>query len=217
MRMRFNSQIPMRPTKISAAAQIAALLAGVALLDWPARSQSADDRTWADKNFVAAFDEFFPIKHAEGDFIAARAHRDGVNDLPEFSVVIENTDNPRATRGILREAQGAPLYQQLVALHAKDPERTYDQLKQDLKVQVWNFTPAQCPAVSEQYKAFENIAFVRPRDDDATDEHPIMYQFNESIGGGDSEVMEYVESRAFPKWANATHKAFDACAATARP
>jgi hypothetical protein len=144
-----------------------------------------------------------------------RAHRDGVNDLAEFSVVIENTDNPRAMRGIVRQAQGAPLYQQLVALHDKDPARPYDQLKQDLQVQVRSFTPAQCPAVSEQYKAFENITFVRPRDEDAQDEHPIMYQFHESIAGGDSEVMEYVESRAFPKWANATHQAFDACAARA--
>jgi hypothetical protein len=202
----------MRPTKISAAAQIAALLAGVALLDWPARPQSLDDHSWADQNFIAAFDEFFPIKHAEGDFIAARAHHDGVNDLLEFSVVIENTDNSRAMRGILREAEGAPLYQQLVALHAKDPARSYDRLKQDLMVQVWTFTPQRCPAVAEQYKAFENITFVRPRDDDAEDEHPIMYQFNESIAGGDSEVMEYVESRAFPKWANATRKTFDACA-----
>ena len=132
-------------------------------------------------------------------------------------MVIENTDNPGAMRGILREAQGAPLYQQLVALHAKDPARSYDRLKQDLKVQVWDFAPQQCPAVADEYKAFENITFVRPRDDDAEDEHPIMYQFNESIGGGDSEVMEYVESRAFPKWANATRKAFDACAAVPQP
>ena len=207
----------MPPSKLSSAAQIAALLAGVALLGSSARPQSSDDHSWADKNFIAAFDEFFPIKHAEGDFIAARAHRDGVNDLPEFSVVIENTDNPGALRGILREAQGAPLYQQLVALHAKDPARSYERLKQDLKVQVWNFTPQQCPAVADEYKAFENITFVRPRDDDAEDEHPIMYQFNESIGGGDSEVMEYIESRAFPKWANATHKALDACATVPRP
>jgi hypothetical protein len=203
----------MPPSKLSSAAQIAALLAGVALLGSSARPQSSDDHSWADKNFIAAFDEFFPITHAEGDFIAARAHRDGVNDLPEFSVVIENTNNPRAMRGILRETQGASLYQQLLALHAKDPARSYDRLKQDLKVRVWNFTPQQCSAVAEQYRAFEDITFVRPRDDDAEDGHPIMYQFHESIGGGDSEVMEYVESRAFPKWANATHKAWDACAA----
>lgn len=199
------------------AAKLAALLttalAAFALLSWSARSQSPDDRAWADKQFNVAFAEFFPIEHAEGDFIAVRAHRVAENDLLEFSVVLENTQDPRAIRGILRESQGAPLYQQLLALHAKDPSRTYDQLKQDLKVQAWNFTAQQCPAVAEQYKAFENIAFVRPRDDDNDAEHPVMYQFHESVGGGDSEVMEFVESRAFPKWANETHKALAACAA----
>ena len=196
-------------------ARLAAMFAGLALLGWSVGPLPADDQSWADQNFIAAFDEFFPVSHAEGDFIAARAHRDGVNDLPEFSVAIEHTDDSHAILGILREAQGAPLYQQLAALHAKNPAKPYDQLKQDLKVQVWKFSANQCPAVATQYRAFENIAFVRPRDDDATDEHPILYQFRESIGGGDSEVMEYVESRAFPKWANATHKAFDACAASA--
>jgi hypothetical protein len=191
---------------------LATSLAGLALVGWSARPQSADDRSWTDKHFTAAFDEFLPIAHAEGDFIAVRAHRDGVNDVPEFSVVLENTENPRAIRGILREAQGAPLYQQLLALHAKDPSRPYQQMKQDLKIQEWKFSAAQCPAVAAQYKAFENITFVRPRDDDAEDEHPILYQFHESVGGGDSEVMEFVESRAFPKWANETRKALDACA-----
>ncbi len=192
-----------------------ALVMGFALAGLVARPQSQDDRTWAGQHFTAAFDEFFPIQHAEGDFIAVRAHRDGVNDLPEFSVVLENTQTPRAIRGILRESQGASLYQQLLTLHTKDPSRPYEQLKQDLKIQAWNFSAEQCPAVAEQYKSFENISFVRPRDDDAEDEHPIMYQFHESVGGGDSEVMEFMESRAFPKWANQAHKALEACAASA--
>ena len=195
------------------------LLACAAMLDSmvfaPEFPAAADGGSWVDKNFLAAFGEFFPMYDFKGDFIAVRAHRNGVNDLPEFSVVIENTDNPKAMRGILREAQGASLYQQLAALHGKDPAKTYEELKPDLKVRVWNFTADQCPAVAAQYKAFENITFVRPRDDDAEEEHPVMYQFHESVGGGDSEVVEYVESRAFPKWANATHIAFAACAASA--
>jgi hypothetical protein len=194
---------------------VGALVIGFALVCWPARPQSQDDRSWTDKHFMAAFDEFFPIEHAEGDFIAVRAHRDGVNDVPEFSVVLENTQTPHAIRGILREAQGAPLYHQLLALHANDPSRPYEQLKQDLKIQERNFSAAQCPAVAAQFQAFSNIQFVRPRDDDAEDEHPILYQFHESVGGGDSEVLESLESRSFPRWANETRKALDACAASA--
>jgi hypothetical protein len=197
--------------------RIGALVIGLALVGWAARPQTPDDRSWTDKHFMAAFDEFFPIEHAEGDFIAVRAHRDGVNDVPEFSVVLENTQTPRAIRGILREAQGAPVYQQLLALHAKDPSRPYEQLKPDLKIQEWKFSVEQCPAVAAQFQAFSNIQFARPRDDDAEEEHPILYQFHESVGGADSDVLdvlESLESRAFPKWANETRKALDACAST---
>jgi hypothetical protein len=203
--------------KVSAAklvTMLATSLAGFALVCWPARPQAQDDPGWTDKHFMVAFDEFFPIEHAEGDFIAVRAHRDGVNDVPEFSVVLENTQTPHAIRGILREAQGAPLYQQLLALRAKDPARPYDQLKQDLKIQEWSFSAQRCPAVAAQFQAFSNIQFIRPKDDDAEQEHPIVYQFHESVGGGDSEVLESLESRSFPKWANETHKALDSCAAS---
>ena len=196
-----------------AAGGLAALLAWVAFFGLSARSQQPRaENTWVDKVFIAAFDEFFPIAHGEGDFIAARAHRSGLNDLPEFSVVIEHTEDPRAIRGILRQAEGSSLYRQLAALHAQDPDKTYDQLKRQLRVQDVRFTGAHCPPVAAQYKAFENITFVRPRGDDAEEEHPIMYQLHESVGGGDSEVMEYVESRAIPKWINATRRLFGACA-----
>ena len=39
---------------------------------------------------------FFRYSMAQGDFIAVRAHRDGTNDLPEFSIVLEDTQSARA-------------------------------------------------------------------------------------------------------------------------
>jgi hypothetical protein len=194
---------------------LAISLAGFALAGWSARPQTKDDRGWTDKHFMTAFDELFPIEHAEGDFIAVRTHRDVENDVPEFSVVLENTQTPKTIRGILREAQAAPVYQQLLALHAKDLSRPYEQLKQDLKTKEWKFSAEQCPAVAAQFKAFNNIVFVRPRDDDDVPEHPVLYQFHESVGGADSEVVEFMESRGFPKWANETRAALDACASSA--
>jgi hypothetical protein len=192
----------------------AVLYLGVALSS-PATAEPQSDSDWIGKAFAAAFDDFFSIQHGEGDFIAVRAHRDGTNDLPEFSIVLDDTQSARAIHAILREAQGSSLYQQLVAMHAKDPSKSYRELKSDLKVQTWNLTADHCPAIASQLKAFNNIQFVRPRDDDPVDEHPILYQFHESVDGGDSEVTEFVETRAFPKWANETHHALDTCAASA--
>jgi len=206
-----------------------ALLAGLlALAGLPrmvspaiARSSSQEnalndsDRAWVQKYFPAALGEFFPIEHAEGDFIAVRAHREHVNDVPEYSIVLEDTQDPRALHATLREAQGASLFDQLAALHAKDPSKSYEDLKAALQVRVSNFPANQCPAVAAQYKAFENIQFVRPHDDDIIAEYPILYEIHESVGGGDSEVVEFTESRALPQWANTTHKALDACLASA--
>jgi hypothetical protein len=106
-------------------------------------------------------------------------------------------------------------YQQLVTLHSQYPSKSYADLKPALKVQTWTLSVDQCPAVAAQFKAFQNVQFVRPRDDDDVAEHPIFYEFHESVGGGDSEVVEFTESRGFPKWANATHQALDSCIASA--
>jgi len=171
------------------------------------------DRAWVQKVFPLALDQLFPIDHAEGDFIAVRSHREGTNDVPEYSFVLENTQDPHSLRATVREAQSASLFDQLLALHAKDPGKSLDELKPDIQVREWNLTAAQCPALASQLAAYQNITFVRPRDDDAVAEHPILYEFHESVGGSDSEAVEYVESRAFPQWAVATRKALDACIA----
>ncbi len=200
-------------------AALAAACAALVLLAPPARAQdnspapSDADRAWVQKIFPVALDQFFPIEHAEGDFIAVRSHQEGLNGVPEYSFVLEDTQDAHVLHATVHEAQGASLFDQLLALHAKDPSKSYEDLKSELKVQEWKLSVAECPALAAQLTAYENIQFVRPRDDDAVAEHPILYEFHESVGGGDSEAVEYVESRAFPRWANATRKAVDACVA----
>jgi hypothetical protein len=202
-------------------ATLAAVFAALALVAQPTPAQDAAaapsdaDRAWVQKIFPVALDQFFPVEHAEGDFIAVRGHREGLNDMPEYSFVIADTQDSHALHATIREAQGASLYDQLLALHAKDPSKSYEDLKPVLKVQEWKLSVAECPALATQLAAYQNIQFVRPRDDDDVAEHPVLYEFHESVGGSDSEAVEYVESRAFPQWANATRKALDACIASA--
>lgn len=195
-----------------------ALTAGIALIAPRASAQenptSDADRAWAQKTFPLALAQFFPVEHAEGDFIAVRSHREGANDAPEYSFVLEDTQDPHALRAEIREAQGASVFDQLLALHAKDPAKSYEDLKPEIKVQQRTLSVAQCPALATQLAAYQNITFVRPRDDDDVEEHPILYEFHESVGGSDSEAVEFVETRAFPMWANATRKALAACLAS---
>ncbi len=176
-------------------------------------SASDADRAWVQKIFPVALDQFFPIERAEGDFLAVRSHQEGLNGIPEYSFVLEDTQDAHALHATVHEAQGASLFDQLLAMHAKDPSKSYADWKPALKVQEWKLSIAECPALATQLTAYENIQFVRPRDDDEVAEHPILYEFHESVGGSDSEAVEYVESRAFPKWAVATRKAIEACIA----
>jgi hypothetical protein len=207
-------------------ARLAALAAACAALAFiaphaPAQNNSPApndaDRAWVQKVFPVALDQFFPVEHAEGDFLAVRSHQEGLNEVPEYSFALEDTQDAHALHATVHEAEGASLFDQLLTLHAKDPSKSYADLKPELKVQEWKLSVAECPVLATQLAAYENIQFVRPRDDDEVAEHPILYEFHESIGGGDSEAVEYVESRAFPKWANATRKALDACIAAAPP
>ncbi|HVB85452.1 MAG TPA: hypothetical protein VNK23_02145 [Candidatus Dormibacteraeota bacterium] len=191
----------------------AVLSAALAICSFSAWPQNPPRDAWASKYFPQAFDKLFPIKRAEGDFIAVRAHRSNLNDLREYSIVFENAQDSKSLRAVVREAEASSLYQQLAALHAAHPEASYDQLKSDLKVEVWTLTPERCPAVSTQFKAFENVQFTRPRDDDEPEANPVLYEFNESLAGGGS-VLEYVENRSLPRWTRATHAAFDACIAS---
>jgi hypothetical protein len=190
-------------------AGLAVTLAVVSFSAWPQNPQRG---AWVSKHFPQAFDEFFPIKRAAGDFISVRAHRSNLNDLREYSIVFENAQDANSLRAIVREAQTSSLYEQLSSLHAAHPEASYEQLKSGLKVGVWTLSPDRCPAVATQFKAFENIQFTRPRDDDEPQQNPVLYEFNESLAGGGS-VVEYVENRALPRWTRATLAALDACIA----
>jgi len=191
---------------------LAVLSLGLGLDGSPGRLQDEPDRAWTDKHFLTAFEDFFPVRNGQGDFIAVRAHQNRSNEALEFSFIIENTQDPHAISGIIHEAQGASLYQQIQALHRQDPSQSYADLKPQLKVQSWNLTVTGCPALLAQFTAFQNIQFVRPRDDDEVGENPILYEINETVAGGSSQVIEFIASRAIPRWANQTHRALLACA-----
>jgi hypothetical protein len=195
-------------------AQFAALSMGLALV-WPAGKQQAQtpaSQDWTKRHFLAAFEDFFPIRQAQGDFIAVRAYQNGSNEAPEFSFIIENTQDPKAIRTTLHQALGTSLFQQLAALHANDPSKAYADWKPELQVQAWNFDATECSSVEAQYQAFENIQFVRPRDEDDPGENPIVYEINETVAGGSSQVIEFMPHRAIPRWAEASRKALLSCA-----
>ena len=81
-------------------AALAAACVAFVLLVPPAPAQdnfpapSDADHAWVQKIFPVALDEFFPIEHAEGDFIAVRSHQEGLNRVPS----IRSSSKTRRTR-----------------------------------------------------------------------------------------------------------------------
>jgi hypothetical protein len=201
----------MKRARVAVAAATAAL--AIAILCSPARSQNSPADDWTAKHFPTAFEDFFPIQSGEGDFIAVRVHRGNLNDLREYSIIFDNAQDPQRLRAEFREALGSSLFQQLAALHAAHPSGSYEQLKPSIKVGDWILTNGRCPAVAVQFKAFQEVQFVRPRDEDEPEDNPVLYEFNESLAGGGS-VLEYMENRPLPLWTRATHDALDACIAS---
>jgi len=190
---------------------LAALSLGLVLTARSGRSENASDREWTDKHFLTAFEDFFPIRHGEGDFIAVRAHQNGSHEALEFSFIIENTQDPHRIASTIREAERMSLYQQLLALHRRDPSKSYAELKPELNVRTWNLAVPGCPAILAQFIAFQNIQFVRPRDDAEVEKNPILYEVDETVAGGSSQVIEFIPTRAIPLWANQTRTALLAC------
>jgi hypothetical protein len=196
---------------LSSAFKLAVMCLALAIVCPLGHSQEQTSDDWVAKHFVSALEEFFPIRNAPGDFIAVRTHQSGTNDALEFSFVLQNTQDPHAVSAVVHEAQGASLYHQIAALHAKDPAESFDTMKPQLKIHTWNLTAAQCPAVLAQFNAFQHIQFVRPRDADEPEENPIVYEINETVDGGSSQVIEAIPTRAIPRWADETRKALLAC------
>lgn len=185
---------------------------GLALICLPIRSQEQPADDWVAKHFVSALEEFFPVRNAPGDFIAVRTHQSGTNDALEFAFVIQNTQDPHTISATVHEAEGSSLYHQIAALHAKDRSASFDAIRPQLKIQTWNLSATQCPAVLAQFNAFQHIQFVRPRDEDEPEENPIVYEINETVDGSSSQVIEAIRTRAIPRWADETRKALLACA-----
>jgi hypothetical protein len=188
-----------------------ALCVALAIICAPSHSQEQTPGDWVAKHFVSALEEFFPIRNAPGDFIAVRTHQSGTNDALEFSFILQNTQDPHAISAVVDEAQGASLYHQIAALHAKDPAESFDAMGPQLKIRTWNLSTAQCPAVLAQFNAFQHIPFVRPRDEDEPAENPVVYEINETVDGGSSQVIEAIPTRAIPRWADETRKALLSC------
>src|SRR5215470_179629 len=124
-------------------------------------AQSDADWDWMTDHFPKALNDFFPIDQRYNVDVAYRSHRDLHTDVPEYSFVIgpKNSDTvsglPRYLAAQVREAESASVYDQMMALHRKFPNRSADDIQKDVRVKKLKLTEMNCPAIRTQFSKLQ--------------------------------------------------------------
>ena len=134
-------------------------------------AQSSADWDWMSNHFDKALHDLFPIDERYGVYVAYRSHRDLHTDVPEYSFAIgtEKSDTvsglPRYLAAHVREAESVSLYDQMMALHRKSPNRSADDIEKDVHVKKLKLTEMNCPAIKAQFSKFQQLRLAPPQFD----------------------------------------------------
>ena len=180
-------------------------------------AQSSADWDWMSNHLDKALHDLFPIDERYGVYVAYRSHRDLHTDVPEYSFVIgtEKSDTvsglPRYLAAHVREAEPASVYDQMMALHRKFPNRSADDIQKDVHVRKLKLTEMNCPAIKAQFSKFQQLRLAPPQFD-VVILHPLIHEFRIRAGGGDMDVALYDDENPLVSWAVETRDALELCA-----
>jgi hypothetical protein len=180
-------------------------------------AQSSADWDWMSNHFDKALHDLFPIDERYGVYVAYRSHRDLHTDVPEYSFAIgtEKSDTvsglPRYLAAHVREAESVSLYDQMMALHRKSPNRSADDIEKDVHVKKLKLTEMNCPAIKAQFSKFQQLGLAPPQFD-VVILHPLIHEFRSRAGGGDMDVALYDDENSLVSWAIETRHALELCA-----
>jgi hypothetical protein len=180
-------------------------------------AQSSADWDWMSNHFDKTLNDLLPIDQRHGGYVAYRSHRDLHTDVLEYSFVIgtENSDTvsglPRYLAAQVREAESASVYDQMMALHRKFPNRSADDIQKDVHVKKLKLTEMNCPAIKAQFSEFQQLRLAPPQFD-VVILHPLIHEFHIRAGGGDMDVALYDDENSLVSWAIETRGALELCA-----
>jgi hypothetical protein len=121
--------------------------------EWP----EADVR-WLDTWRAAAFDALMPLDRRDGQGLAYRRYRDLYHDVPELSFSIEVGERPAAhAAATLVEPVGSSIQDQLLELHAHDPEAPLRSLLPRVTLRHIDLAHTSCPALDAQLRALPRL------------------------------------------------------------
>ena len=122
----------------------------------------------------------------------------------------------------VKVADSVSLYDQIMALHRRNPNASIETIKPQLKIKERQLSEVTCPDVRRQYDEFYRLSLqmlsARDRAEQAKGEftitlHPRIHTFKAGISGGFLEVVFRESDHPFVKWAEKSRRAFEVCAA----
>jgi hypothetical protein len=185
------------------------------------RPQTEADWDWTNKQFGPTLDALMPLQGHGGVYVSYRANRDLYTSTPEYWFMIGREPNEsRPGFGLrsylsahVRVAQPVSIYDQLMTIHHNEPAiQDTATIQKRIKLQNWDFSEMDCPAVKKQLDKLKNLPARLPDiNGDRIILHPMIHAFY--ISGADGNVTMFLadDSNPLVQWAQETRRAFDAC------
>jgi len=182
-------------------------------------SQTQGDWDWINKQFGPVLAATMPLKRDSGAFVTYRANRDLYTNTPEYWFMVgrePNSGKPGLRPYLsahVRVAEPVSIYDQLMAIHRKEPEiQDTSSLQQRIKLKVADLDDVNCPALKRQLEKLKNVPAKLPDvNGDQITLHPMIHALY--ISGSDGDVTMFLTDDDNPivRWAEETRRAFDLC------
>ena len=172
------------------------------------------DWDWVNRHYKQVLDELFPLEREPGYVVSFRMHREVHTDAPEysFSLIKDYQSNPIEV--IIRVADTASLYDQLMALRRKDRAASIEKIRKQLRFKEWRLTQKSCPVIAEMFERYKKLSFPAPSSGSVIILHPVIHSF---WINGDTAMMKleiYDEEHPLVVWAKEARRLFEACASS---
>jgi len=113
---------------------------------------------------------------------------------------------------VVRIADGASIYKQLVQLHALYPSETFGDIEKQVRIKTWSLEEKTCPAVRIQAAKFQSMRVKVPFSPDLVLDAP-SFEFQVSGGSTKSTFSLWDSKDPLVKWAMQTRRALAQCGA----
>lgn len=177
-----------------------------------------EEHDWVGKHFFGVLEEFLPIEESD---LGYRSYRDLYTNVLEYSFAFDRDLNEKRIGVVVRTADSVSLYDQIMALHRKNPSESIEIIKTKLRVKEWRSDDKACPALKSLYDEFYKLDLPMMTAKDRAEQakgsvnitlHPTMHIFKAAISGGNLNLVLTEQEHPFVVWVIKARRTMEKCA-----